>query len=224
MGKPFVDFHDLLAKPDTVVVIAKLGKITEGKRERMKDGEGQLGEGGAVAAMSGTVFYKVQASAKLAVEKALCGTSERTLTATFDMQWAKLGSGEVKRQWLLTPRVTLEDDQLALFVLTKDKGATKVTRVVRHDAKAETAEAFGKRVEDMFTINQRMHELDAACQAAQFEARKDKKAAAAALRAVLEKKPKLLLPESDAALSSRAGPFEKRAKELASELDPEPKK
>jgi hypothetical protein len=224
----FVDFAEELGKPDTVVVVGRLPKVTEGHRERMKDEEGDLGEGGTNIKMSGTTFYRVASTARLQVVKGLHGVGkDPTLALAFDAQVARLDRGGARRHFLVKPRVRCEDGMLGLFVLRKDKAGLDVVQVVRFERSGEAVPAdveaaFLKRAEDLFLINQRLHELRAALDEATFQKeRGERKAGANRLRAVLDKSVKMLSEEDQGLLNAHVGPLEKRARDLLKELDPD---
>jgi len=225
---PFVDFSAALAKADTAVVIGRLGKVSEGRRERMKDDEGDLTEaGGATVKTSGTMFYRVASTARLAVVKPLVGIGkEPALPLAFDVQSARLDRGGNRRHFLVKPRVPCEDGMLGLFVLQKDKGVWDVAQVVRHEAPADAPpdaeQTFLKRAEDLLLINQRLLDLRAALDDAAFQKeRGERKAGAAKLRTALDKRVRMLAEEDLAVLHAQVGPLEKRARELLGELDPD---
>ena len=218
-GPRFLDFSVALSRRDVVVAIGTVGKVQEGKRERMKDGEAQLGEGGMVVNEAGTVFYKVQAGAKVTITKPLHGTKETSLQVGFPMQWAKLNDGSIKRHLLLTPRVEVREDSPLLLVLEKEKGNYKVLAAMRSTQKEESPQAFAQRAEDVFAINVFQKTLREAIATAQELEGSDAKKALATLREGLARKPKLLAESSEMQLSMHAGPIEKRANALLRELE-----
>jgi len=140
------------------------------------------------------------------------------------MQWTKLPSGEVKRHFLLTPRVLLEDGMQALFVLDKGKAGLRVVNVLRCDPKNETDEAFRARAEDVYAINRWVAQLRGALASAKEKLEKDKDAAARTLRNALADKPKLQAEKSDAQLLLHASASENRVRELLKELEDGPAK
>jgi hypothetical protein len=215
----FLDYTGELQKPSFVLVVGTLGKVTEGKKERLKPGEGTLDEGGVSTSVSGTVFAKVQATAKLAVGKALHGTAEPALTIAFDLQTAKLNDGAQKRHFLLTPRVALEDGMLGLFFLEKVKDKLTVTRVLRHDPKKNvTAETFTRLCEDLHALNAYLSELRFACEAATKLQATDRKKAVEVLRKALQKKPELRESQGEQWRRMEVAPQEQKAKELFASL------
>ena len=70
-GPQFVEFHRDIDRPGAVVVVGRLGKCKEGRREKLENG--QLGGGGTVSSISGTQFFKVPLTTTLVVRKALGG-------------------------------------------------------------------------------------------------------------------------------------------------------
>jgi hypothetical protein len=219
-----IDFADRLEREAVAVAIGRISKAKEGKRERMKDEEGQLGEAGKMESRSGTVFHQVSATGTLAVEKALAGLeAQKSLSLVLDLQSARLGDGSIRRHFLLQPRVLFEEGMLALFVLEKGKGGWGVAEVLRFDPMTEPgddAEAtFRKGAEDCFEINHRVSALKRCLEAAEAASDPEERSAKVGeLRRVLEGKVKLLLPESDALLAARAGPWEKLLRERLAEL------
>jgi len=219
----FVDFASDLGKPSFCLVAGTLGKITEGKKERLKGGEGSLDEGGVMASVSGTVFTKVQATAKLLVSKPLHGTKDDTLTVAFDMQVAKLGDGGQRRHFLLTPRVPLEDGMLALWFLERDKGKLTIARVVRLDPKKPTnAETFTRLCVDLYAVNVRIAELKAAHDNALRSRATDKKGAIAVLQKALEKPCTLLEAGSENWRRMEIDPLEQKVRKVLEDLGVRP--
>lgn len=224
-GSPlaFTDFSSDLDRTSFVLVVGTLGKVTEGRKDRLKAGEGNLDEGGVSASISGTVFSKVQASAKLDVGKALHGTKETALAVTFDMQHAKLNDGAIRRHFLLTPRVALDDGMLGLWFLERDKGKLVLSRVVRLDPKqAANADTFRRLCEDLYTLNVRIHELKGACDIAMRTKAADKAGAIAVLQKALASKATLLEAASERWKTSEVAPLEAKARKLLEDLGVRP--
>lgn len=220
-GHRFVDWSQELAHPGTVVVVGTLARWKEGKRERQADG--QLGGTGEVASVSGTQYFKVPVTATLQPRLTLQGKADG-ITLTFDVQLARLPDGKERRQ--VQGGAAIEEDALALFVLTpKAKKGFDVRVAIPFDRtvdKSGDAEAiFLDTMRDYDTINRRMHELRLAL--AKVDSQKDdagKKAALAALRAVLATKPELRRPANDTLRMQHVAPLEQRAEKrlLESEL------
>ena len=225
-GHRFVDWSQELAHPGTVVVVGTLAKWKEGKRERQADG--QLGGNGEVASVSGTQYFKVPVTAALQPRLALQGKADG-ITLTFDLQLARLPDGKERRQ--LQGGATIDEDALALFVLLpKAKKGFDVRIAIPFDKtvdKGPDAEAlFLDTMRDYDIVNRRMHELRGALAA--VDGQKDdagKKAALAALRALLDKKPELRRPANDALLMQHVAPLEQRAEKRLREAESgEPRK
>lgn len=225
-GQRFVDWSQELAHPGTVVVVGTLGKWKEGKRERQADG--QLGGAGEVSSVSGTQYFKVPVTATLQPRLVLQGKADG-LVLGFDIQVARLPDGKERRQ--LQGGVTIEEDALALFVLTpKAKKGFDVRATIPFDKsvdKGGDAEAlFLDSMRDYDTVNRRMHELREALAA--VDRQKDdagRKTALAALRALLDKKPELRRPGNDTLLMQHVAPLEQRAEKRLREAEAgEPRK
>jgi hypothetical protein len=208
-------------------MLGKLDKVVEGRRERMKDGEGQLGEGGATAVISGTVFHKVAATGKLQVVRALRGAKDgQGLALQFELQSSKLNDGATRRFFLLSPRVLYEDGMQGLFVLEKQKGKEiyAVTQVLRldpaHDKGKDAGPAFAQRAADCFTINARAAALNEALEAARQLVAADKKVEAkAVLQKAWEAEIELERTDSIAERKRRVDPLENQVKEQIAALD-----
>ncbi|MBL8755185.1 MAG: hypothetical protein JNK15_17910 [Planctomycetes bacterium] len=209
-GQRFVDFSAHLAHPGVCVVVGTLDGWKEGKRERLADG--QLGGGGAVASVSGTQFFKVQVTAGVKVRTTFVG-KPTDVKLQFEVQLARLPDGKERRQ--IAGGAELADDQLALFVFTpaKKKGHV-LCAAVPYDPKEEKGgeAAFVDSMRDYYVVNQRMADLVRALDG--FDKAPDdaaKKAAAVALRELLDKKPELKVGKNDGLLTMHCGPLEARA-------------
>ncbi len=210
----YLDYSKELDSPSTLVVVGRLGKWKEGKRERLADG--QLGGGNAVASVSGTQFFKAPVSTTLQPRATLHGKADKP-TLQFDAQIARLPDGKEQRQ-LRNGGTPLGEDTLALFVLTqrpKQKGLD-VVGVLPFDKDqykgSDPEAAFLDAMRDVHTINQRVRELEQALAAVDGARDADaKKTALQALQAVVDKKPDLKVPANDSLLSQHVGPFEVRA-------------
>jgi hypothetical protein len=209
-GQRFVDFSGHLAHPGACVVVGTLTGWKEGKRERLADG--QLGGSGSVASVSGTQYFKVPVTAGIKVRTTFLG-KPADVKLQFDVQLARLPDGKERRQ--VDGGAELADDQLALFVFTpaKKKGH-ELCAVVPYDPKEEKGgeASFVDSMRDYFTVNQRMADLKKALDA--FDKAADaaaKKAAATALRELVDKKPELKVGKNDGLLTTHCGPLEQRA-------------
>ena len=217
----YVDFSADLERTSVVVVVGKLGKLKEGKRERLA--EGNLGSSAASVSVSGTQYFKVPVTTTLTPRATFVGKADK-LQLAFDLQLARLPDGKEKRQALTGNGAALEDETLALFVVAnKAKGkGLDLLHVIPFDAgvdKGPDAEAkFVDTMHDFWLVNQRVHDLRAALEivdrAAAGEA---KQKALAALRELVEKKPELRQGTNDGLLTQHCGPLEVRAKKRLDE-------
>lgn len=219
-GQRFVDFSADLAHAGAVVAVGTLGKWKEGKRERLADG--QLGGGGQVTSVGGTQYFKVPVTAALQPRAVLHGKADG-ITVMFDVQLARLPDGKERRQ--TTTGTPIAEDTLALFVVVpRDKRGFELRAVVVFDKNVDKGTdgegTFVDSMHDYYTVNRRKHELTEAI--AVFDRAKDeagKKAAAAALRTLLAKKPELKQPQHDGLLAMHVAPIEARAHKRLTELD-----
>src|SRR4030095_1813211 len=103
----FLEFARAPRRPSVTVVLGSLSRITEGRRERMKDRDAELGEGEAKISISGVVYNKVESTARLVVTESFCGPAKASrgdrLSIRFDMQVAELPDGDKKRPLLIKP-------------------------------------------------------------------------------------------------------------------------
>jgi hypothetical protein len=226
----FLDFADDLGRRNVAVVAGTLARISEGRRERMKEGDGRLGEGTAVLDVAGTAFHRVQAAARLQALTVHAGeVKEReSLAVAFELQAAVKPDGTKTRHFLLTPRVACEDGMLGLFVLEKEgaRGGWRVAKVLRAGtgARAEPAAAFLQRCADVVALNRRMHALREAIEAAKrLREAKDDAAAAQALEQALAGEPELQREDSQPLRAQHVAPLERRARELLGKLPPQKK-
>jgi hypothetical protein len=218
----FVDFSKDLDRPGIAVVVGRLGKCKEGKRERLADGK--LGGAGSVSQVSGTQYFKVPVQASIAAKTTLVGKPDK-LQLTFDMQLARLPDGKEQRQSMTGNGAPLEEDMLALWVVApraKGKGL-ELLHVIPFDKnvdKGPDAELqFGDAMADYYTVNRRAHDLRAALEATDKAADPEsRKKQLAALRELKDQKVELHHSENDALLTQHVGPLEARAqKRLAEE-------
>ena len=217
----FVDFSKDLDRNGITVVLGKLGKCKEGKRERLADG--QLGGAGAVSQVSGTQYFKVPVQASIAAKTTLCGKVDK-LQISFDAQLARLPDGKEQRQATTGNGAALEDDMLALWVLApraKGKGL-ELLHVIPFDKKVDKGPdgelQFGDAMYDYYTVNRRVHDLRAALEALEKTTDPEsKKKQLAALRELVEQKVELRQSENDALLTQHVGPLEARAQKRLAE-------
>jgi hypothetical protein len=222
-----MDFAEDLRKPGTAAVLGTITKYTESKRERISEKEADLGEMGNFAKMSGTIYYKAEAQAELAISESFCGDAKgKSVAAAFTLQLARVLDGSERIQVLSKPKVNFVTPLTGLFVLEREKGKKtfRVARLLRFDAAKETSSdpiaTFRKRAQDVYGINRRHADfLDAFDAADALRLKKDLAGAAKKLHEVLDAKKKWQLPESDSAANLRLAPFEKRAKEDLAEIE-----
>ncbi|MCC6671145.1 MAG: hypothetical protein IT458_08790 [Planctomycetes bacterium] len=216
MGR-FLDYSEHLGPSSVAVVIGTLAKISDGKRERMKEGEGGLGEGGKVLQIAGTTFYRVQTTARVEVREVLTPTKPAaTLMLAFPVQSSGMPDGTRQRHFLTTPRALCEEGMTGLFVVGKDpkKDAWSVLAAQRLDPKGETGgdpyKSFVAKARDGHAINQRVADLRVAVD----DLRRTKSAASAKeLKELLARKLELVTPEAESFRSMQLAPLEKRARE-----------
>lgn len=214
----FVDFSLDLARPGVAVVVGRLGKGKEGKRERLADAN--LGGGNAVSQVSGTQYFKVPVQAAVAPRAVLFGKAEK-LQLQFDVQVARLPDGKERRQAMTGNGAPLGDDQLALFVAApKAKGkGFELLHVIPFDAavdKGPDAELrFADTMHDYCAVNRRMHDLRAAMAA--VDGATDaaaKQAALDALKELLGKELALRQDQNEPLRMQHVNPVEARAQKL----------
>lgn len=220
----YIEFSKELEHPSTVVVVGRLGKWKEGKRERLADG--QLGGAGAVSVVSGTQFFKVPVTTTLQPRVTFQGKADKP-TLQFEVQLARLPDGKEQRQVRTGNGASIGEDTLALFVLMqrpKQKGLDLVA-VLPFDKEqhkgSDPEAAFVDAMRDVYTVNRRVFDLEHAL-AAVDGAREDaaKKAALQALKELVDKKPELKVPANDGWLSQYAGPLEVRAQKRLADAAP----
>lgn len=224
----YVDWSQTLDHPGAVVVVGKLGKWKEGKRERLADG--QLGGGNAVSQVSGTQYFVVPVTTTIAPRTFLHGKADK-LPLLFDVQLARLPDGKEQRQARTGNGARLDEDQLALFVVVpkpKAKGF-ELRHVIPFDPQVDKGPdgelQFADAMRDFAAVNRRVHELNAAIGA--VDEAKDpagKKLALTTLRERLDQKVELKQPANDALLTQHAGPLEQRARQRLDEAAKEAEK
>lgn len=212
----YLDWSKDLDHAGTVVVVGRLEKWKEGKRERLADG--QLGGAGAVSQVSGTQYFVVPVTATIAPRAALHGKSAK-LGVAFELQLARLPDGKEQRQSRTGNGAVLEEDRLGLFVVVpKAKGkGYELRHVIPFDPKVDDGPdgelQFVDAMRDFAMVNQRVWELGKALAAVDAaEGAEEKKAALEALRKLVDAKVELKLPANDALLTQHVGPLEQRAR------------
>jgi hypothetical protein len=213
----WVDFHSELDRPGLTAVIGELGKLKEGKRERMADGK--LGGSGASASVSGTQYFKTVATAPIEVQKTLLGAQAEKPSLQFEVQIARLPDGKERRQLTTGSGTPVAEGALGLFVFdpaAKGKSAQLIALVPFDAAQFEAGKAeaaFGDAMTDVVAVNVYLHALEQALAAVDAAKGDDAVAKAkAALKGVLDKKPEMKRTDDDQLLSMHAGPLEARAK------------
>jgi hypothetical protein len=210
----YVDCSDELDRVNVSVVLGKLGKLKEGKRERLPDG--QLGGAGQVASVSGTQYFKVPVTAPVEVRTTLAGPKLTRAVLQFEQQIARLPDGKERRQLRTADAAELGEATPTLFVLEIDPKTkeAKLLHAVPFDAKDDKGEdAFVAAMRDMVAVNVYVHQLKVAL--AELDAAKGEEPitkAKAALKELLDRRPELQRPEDDAMLTMHAAPFEQRAR------------
>ena len=212
----YLDWSKDLDQSGAVVVVGRLGKWKEGKRERLADG--QLGGGGAVSQVSGTQYFALPVTATIAPRLVLHG-KEGKIAVAFDLQLARLPDGKEQRQSRTGNGAVIEADRLSLFVVVpKAKGkGYELRHVIPFDPKIDNGPdaelQFVDTMRDFATINQRVRDFRndlAAVDAA--ETAEQKKAALEALRKLVDAKVELKVPANDGLLTQHVGPLEQRAR------------
>jgi hypothetical protein len=214
-----VDCSDDLLVPDVVAVVATLGKLKEGRRERLPDGS--LGSATQHVSVSGTQYFKVPVTAPLEPRTQLVGKTGDKPAIGFDLQLARRPDGKERRQSLTGNGAAIEPGMLALWVLApqpKGKGY-RVLHVIPFDPMvdkgADPEQTFIDTMRDFMLVNQRVRDLKRAI--ADLEHAADEKArqqARDALSAVLDTRTGLVRPELQSLVATRVWPYEKRAREL----------
>lgn len=230
-GSGFVDLSPHLGQRDVTVAIGTIDRLKDGKRERLKDGT-DLGGLGSSMQVSGTVFYKIQATFAPKLTEVLAGDPLKSGTRVHcELQAATLPSGERQQRFRTESRALADEDALALFVLRKGKRGFEVAEVVVADPaldkgageSGDLAASFTKRAHDVFAVSQRMHRLRDALEVADSLLARDTKASATVpLRDLLAEKPSLAEPTHEAWLSMHCGPLERALKDKLAKL-PAPK-
>jgi len=217
----YVDFHADLERPGLAVVMGTLGKLKEGKRERMEDGK--LGGDGAASAVSGTQYFKTTATAPIDVQKALLGAPAQKPQLQFELQIARLPDGKERRQLMTSRGTAIAEGALAMFVIdTAQKGKpAQLLQMVLFDPKAwdggKTAPFFDAMT-DVVAVNQHVRALEQAIAAVDAQKGEDAiKAAKEALQKLVDKRPEMKRTDDDMLLSTHVAPLEQRAKKRLAE-------
>jgi len=222
----YVDFHRELARGDVLVVVGTLGKGKEGKREKMADGK--LGGGSAVAAVSGSQFYKVPVQAPVQPRATFAGKADKIVIA-YDVQVARLPDGKEQRQSTTGNAAPMDEGMLALFVLgtgDKKKGC-ELLHVIPFDKnvdKGPDAEAvFVDTMSDYHAVNRRVLDYENALAAVEKAKDDDaKKAALEALQKLVDEPLQLRHATNDNLVTQHVNPLEMRAKKKLADAAPKP--
>ena len=213
----FVDFSDEFDQPGFAAVLGTLGKLKEGKRERLENG--QLGGAGAVASVSGTQYYKAPVTAPIEPRKLLAGAAPGKPVLQFEVQIARLPDGKERRQLTAGNAAPVAEGALGLFVIdagNKSKG-TQLRHLVAFDARAfpgaDGETAFADAMSDVVAVNRHMHALEQALAAVDAAKGDDAVSKAkAALQGLVDRRPEMLRTDDDALLAMHVAPLEQRAK------------
>lgn len=215
----FVDFSEQLARPGVAVVFGSISKCNEGKKERI---EGDAGIGGAVVMQSGTVFYKIEMTADIAIAEAFYGDVKgKTVPVTFEIQAFKTFDGKDNRQLLTNPKHEFETPFTGLFVLEKEKGKKiyKITHVEKYKGGKEPDPNARKKASDTYGINRRKADLVVLLDNySSAKDAKDREAVAKRMQALLDNKPRWQMVESDDRAAAVLAPYEKRARDCCAEV------
>jgi hypothetical protein len=212
----FVDFSTELGSRSVSVHIGRLGKLKEGKRERLADGK--LGGARSQTSVSGTQFYKVEATAPMRVQEVLCGIEPTMVTLVIELQLARLPDGKEHRQVRSGNGAEVGDGTLALFVFEPagQKGQ-RLLHVIpfdpRLDDDVDAERVFTERMRDVYAVNARMAALRQALAA--VDAAKEgevRTKALAELQQCLDKRPELLRREDEPLLAMHVAPLEQQAR------------
>jgi hypothetical protein len=211
----FVDFSAALADPGTNVHIGRLGKPKEGKRERLPGGK--LGGAGSSVSISGTQFYKVEASVPMKVKEVLRGIKPGTVTLLIDLQLARLPDGNERRQVLSGNGAEINEGTLGLFVFEpSDSKGQRLLHAIpldpRLDDGVDAERDFTERMRDFYTVNTHIAALRGATAA--VDAAKDAETrgkALAELRQRVDERPTLLRKEDEPLLATHVAPLEREA-------------
>jgi len=214
-GSRFVDFSDDLARPGVAVVLGTLGKVKEGKRERLPDGA--LGGAGTSVSVSGTQYFKVPATAPIEVRKELHGEAGKP-TLQFEMQLARLPDGKERRQLRAGNNAEITEGAFGLFVID-NTGKGKAVQLLHlipfqkgNDGNANEA-AFVDSMSDVVAVNKHVLALKQALAAADAAKTDDDKAKTKkALQELVDHRPEMKRTENDGWLAMYVGPLEARAK------------
>lgn len=219
----FVDFSKDLDRNGITVVLGKLGKCKEGKRERLADG--QLG--GAGAGESGEWHPILQGA---------CASLDRR--EDHPLRQGRQAADQLRRPAGATPRrqgttpgddrngAALEDDMLALWVLApraKGKGL-QLLHVIPFDKKVDKGPygelQFGDAMSDYYTVNRRVDVTTFAPRWRPWRrppTRRARKKQLAALRELLEQKVGTAPKRERCAADPARGPLEARAQKRLAE-------
>ena len=213
----WVDFHAELERPALTAVIGTLGKLKEGKRERLPDGK--LGGSTASASVSGTQYFKTVAMAPIDVQKTLLGAPADKPSLQFEVQIARLPDGKERRQLTTGSGTPVAEGALAMFVFdpaAKGKSAQLIALVPFDSAQFDGGKAeasFADAMADVVAVNVYLKSLETALAAVDAAKGDDAVAKARAeLKARLDKRPEMKRTDDDQLLSTHAGPLEARAK------------
>lgn len=224
MQTRYVDFHRDLDRSGVVVVIGNLGKMKEGKRQRLKTGK--LGGGGVVQQISGTQYFKVPVKTTIKPRITLTGKAQK-LRLEFEIQLSRLPDGSDHRQLRTGNAVELSEDTLAMFVVApalkgkkgknKKSKALELLHVIPFDAKydkgPDAGQQYADTMRDFYDVNRHVADIEAAL--ADFDAAIDDAASKSALRRMqklMDKQLEMRITKNDRLLQMYVTPLEARMK------------
>lgn len=223
----YVDFSKDLGRPGVSAVVGRLGKLKEGRRERLK--EARLGGGGTQMSVSGTQYWKVPVRARIADPVVLLGPEPGgRLDLAFDLQVARLPDGGEHRQSMTGNGAALADDALALWVVERPRKGRRceLLHVIPFHPKADAARdgrdetaVFTANMTDFCAVNNRVAELRRVLAATKDPKPDGLKRAVEELRAVTKDELEMNEPKHDVLVRTHVAPLRKRALARIAELE-----
>ncbi|HEX6812332.1 MAG TPA: hypothetical protein VF384_11960 [Planctomycetota bacterium] len=216
----FVDFSADLDRASVSVHLGRLGKLTEGTRQPLPDRKpARLGSHPAV---SGTQFFKVEATSVMKVQRVLRGIKPGAVKLTIELQVARAPDGAERRQLLTGNGADVGEDMFGLFVFEQFDGplfAGPVQRLLhtipfdpRVDTGADGERVFAERMHDVFWVNEHMAALRRAITAVDAAQDGEPRAKAQAeLRQRVAARPKLKSSENEPLFVQHVVPLERTA-------------
>lgn len=224
----FVDFSKDLERPGVTALIGRLGRMREGKRERLREG-GRLGNGTSQVQISGTQYYKVPVRTAVEDVTVLAGPEPGGAPQLgFDLQLARLPDGSERRQARTPDGTPLEEGLLALWVVEKPRKGRllELVHVIPFHPEADDGEdpdqVFEDNMRDFCAINQRVATLRTVLAATEKTEKVDRKERAAALdelRAAEDEELEMRNPAHDVLVVQHVRPFLERVRARIAELE-----